>query len=590
MNYPVWYLPEIGGGLLIALIAVLHVFVSHFAVGGGLYLIYSEKKGLREGSEPILEFTKRHARFFLLLTMVFGSITGVGIWFIIALVNPAATSLLIHIFVFGWAAEWVFFVVEIAAAFVYFYMFGRMDSATHLKVGWVYFISAWMSLFLINGIIGFMLTPGDWLENQSFWSGFFNPSFWPSLVFRTCIAVMLAGVYGYLSASFTRDPEVRIAMTRFSAKWSLLALLGALPSAIWYVSVLPVPARELVLGKSPTIAAAGQWGAAAVVVLVALSLVFGFFRPGLNTRTTALAAMLGALVMLGSFEWIREAARRPYAVNEVVYSNMIFKDDLSTLKKQGYLQTALWVQDRDTGPESQLEAGRELFIQQCFACHTLDGFNNDLLAQTAHLSHQALVSYIGKIHEVRYFMPPFAGTQEEAAMLASYIATGLHGKEMIAVADGGTADVGQEMFETHCAACHEAADLEPTTEELDQAGIVGLLARLDELSDEMVPFEGTEEETAALASYLYFLSDRVDSPATPSGPAAADGQALFESECAICHSAEDMAVMLDGWEAVEIRAALDKLDELSDEMVPFEGSPEEKDTLSDFLHNLGRAH
>ena len=101
MNYPVWYLPGIGGGLLIALIAVLHVFVSHFAVGGGLYLIYSEKKGIRENSQAILDFTKAHARFFLLLTMVFGSITGVGIWFIIALVNPAATSFLIHTFVFG---------------------------------------------------------------------------------------------------------------------------------------------------------------------------------------------------------------------------------------------------------------------------------------------------------------------------------------------------------------------------------------------------------------------------------------------------------------------------------------------------------
>ena len=93
MNYPVWFLPETGGGFLIALIAILHVFVSHFAVGGGLYLIYAEKKGLRENSQPILDFTKRHARFFLLVTMVFGSITGVGIWFIIALVNPAATSL-----------------------------------------------------------------------------------------------------------------------------------------------------------------------------------------------------------------------------------------------------------------------------------------------------------------------------------------------------------------------------------------------------------------------------------------------------------------------------------------------------------------
>lgn len=57
--------------------------------------------------------------------MVFGSIAGVGIWFVIALVNPAATSLSIHNFVFGWAAEWVFFTIEIAAAFIYFYMFAR---------------------------------------------------------------------------------------------------------------------------------------------------------------------------------------------------------------------------------------------------------------------------------------------------------------------------------------------------------------------------------------------------------------------------------------------------------------------------------
>ena len=588
MNYPVWYLPELGGGLLIAVIAVLHVFVSHFAVGGGLYLIYAEKKGLRESSQAILDFTKHHARFFLLLTMVFGSITGVGIWFIIALVNPAATSLLIHIFVFGWAAEWVFFVVEISAAFVYFYMFGRMDSATHLKVGWLYFIAAWMSLFLINGIICFMLTPGEWLENQNFWSGFFNPSFWPSLIFRTCIAIMLAGVYGYLSASFTRDESVRISMTRFSAKWSLLALVGALPSAVWYVAVLPGPARDLVLGKSPTIVAATQWGVAAVIVVLALSLIFGFIRPALNTRTTALAAMLGALVLMGSFEWIREAARRPFAINEVVYSNMIFKDDLARLDEDGYLQTAVWVQDREVGPDNQLEAGHELFIQQCFACHTLNGINNDLVALTSHMSHKALASYIGKIHEVRYFMPPFAGTKEEVGMLASYIATGLHGKELVAAADpAAQIDPGLDLFESNCASCHEAEDLGPPMEDLDKTQIISMLATLDELSDEMEPFEGTDEETASLASFLYYLSERDDKP--DSAPAA-DGASLFESECAACHTGEDMAGMLDGWEQGEIAESLGKLDELSDEMVPFEGSIEEKQALSNFLYNLGRAN
>ena len=48
MNYPIWELPFIGGGLLIAAVAVVHVFVSHFAVGGGLFLVLTEMKGYRE--------------------------------------------------------------------------------------------------------------------------------------------------------------------------------------------------------------------------------------------------------------------------------------------------------------------------------------------------------------------------------------------------------------------------------------------------------------------------------------------------------------------------------------------------------------
>jgi len=583
MNYPVWYLPGIGGGLLIALIAVLHVFVSHFAVGGGLYLIYSEKKGIRENSQAILDFTKAHARFFLLLTMVFGSITGVGIWFIIALVNPAATSFLIHTFVFGWAAEWVFFVVEISAAFVYFYMFGKMDNETHLKVGWIYFISAWMSLLLINGIICFMLTPGSWLETKNFWLGFFNPSFWPSLFFRTFIAIMLAGVYGYLSASFCKDDQVRTSMTRFSSKWSLIALIAAIPSAAWYVAVLPGPAQTLVLGKSPTIVAAVQWGAAATILVIIISLVAGIMRPSANTKLTALVAMCGALVIMGSFEWIREAARRPYSINELVYSNMIYKDELTSLTDKGFLQQAIWVQSRDIELENRLPAGKELFIHQCYACHTLGGFNNDLQAQTAHMSYTALSSYIQKIHKIRYFMPPFAGTQSEAEALAAYIVSGVHGKEIVQESQASGDNPGKELFEENCSSCHQSDELVSTTEDMAKEEIVEMLATLDEFSDEMTPFEGSVEESAELSSFIYFLSERPEAPTSQ-----LSGETLFESECSACHGPGDMSELVGGWELQQIRESLDILDQLSDEMVPYEGSAEEKDVLSNYLRTLGR--
>ena len=38
MNYPIWELTTLGGGSLIALISVIHVYISHLAVGGGLFL------------------------------------------------------------------------------------------------------------------------------------------------------------------------------------------------------------------------------------------------------------------------------------------------------------------------------------------------------------------------------------------------------------------------------------------------------------------------------------------------------------------------------------------------------------------------
>ena len=43
MNYPFWDVP-IGYGVLMGVIAVLHVFISHFAIGGGLFLVVTEQR------------------------------------------------------------------------------------------------------------------------------------------------------------------------------------------------------------------------------------------------------------------------------------------------------------------------------------------------------------------------------------------------------------------------------------------------------------------------------------------------------------------------------------------------------------------
>ena len=139
MNYPVWEPFLLGGGLVIGIIAILHVFVSHFAVGGGLFLALTERKAYRDNNPALLEYVKSHSKFFVLVVLVFGAVSGVGVWWSIRLVNPEATATLIHVFVWGWAIEWVFFIVEIAAAFIYYYGWDRLDPKTHFA--WDGFIS-----------------------------------------------------------------------------------------------------------------------------------------------------------------------------------------------------------------------------------------------------------------------------------------------------------------------------------------------------------------------------------------------------------------------------------------------------------------
>src|SRR5580765_2598282 len=131
MNYPFWDIPHIGSGWVIGMIAIFHVMISQFAVGGGLYLPMAERKALKMANAKEradwLNQLASHSKFFLVLTAVFGTVSGVGIWFAIGLTHPEATSTLIHNFVFGWAMEWVFFLVELTTVAVYYYTWDRID-------------------------------------------------------------------------------------------------------------------------------------------------------------------------------------------------------------------------------------------------------------------------------------------------------------------------------------------------------------------------------------------------------------------------------------------------------------------------------
>ncbi len=577
MNYPVWYVPTFGGGLLIALVAIVHVFVSHFAVGGGLYLVLTERKALREQSDQIMAFVRKHTKFFMLLTMVFGGLTGVAIWFVISLIHPAATSLLIHTFVFGWATEWVFFLVEIVALFVYFYTFGRMDDRTHLTIGWIYFGAAWLSLFLINGIIDFMLTPGAWVATNDFWSGFFNPTFWPSLFFRSFMSFMLAGCYGFLTATLLEDETTRHRMIRYSGRWALVSLVLSLPAGWWYLSVLPDKARGLVGGVSPTITRAAIVGAYSFALLSGMLICLILLNQKARTRGLIVCVMLAAMGYLGAFEWTREAARRPYIVNGVMYSNGILQKDLERINREGFLKNAKWVQHKEVTETNQLEAGRELFLHQCFACHTVGGMNNDILMRTKNMSYGAMRKYLSTIHEKRYFMPPFVGTEVELKALAAYLTAGLH-KKPLADDSAAGGERGKQLFEENCAACHGADVLKPLLASWPREQVRAALDKLPALNPAMPDYAAPKADKDAVAGYLFSLNHPVAAQT-----AKVDGAKLFEENCTACHGFDQIKPKLRGWSRDKIRTALEKLSALNPAMPDYGGSAVEKDGLADYM-------
>ena len=430
MNYPIWDTGVIGGGSLIALISVVHVYIAHLAVGGGIFIWLLDRKAYLEQDERIDDFLRSYNWIFLLITMVFGGVTGVGIWFIIALVSPAATSVLIHNFVFGWATEWVFFLGEIIALLVYHYYFDKLARKTRLNIAFLYAIFAWLSLFIINGILSFMLTPGKWLETGNFWQGFFNPTFFSSLFFRTFITVAVAGISAFLIGSFQKDDITRRVVIKTGITWIVTAIAGLILSSLWYYYSIPADLRIRVFDTNPET----MTSVSVFFIMSAVLLVIGLFymvraKPVVQ-RVMAFIMVVCGLIWMGGFEYSREIARKPYVINGYMFSNSIFASQAAKLNETGILNAANWNEIKRLSGDAR-NAGKEIFTLQCSACHSVGGIRNDIIPKTAEFTFLGMNAQLNGQGKMLNYMPPFLGTDEEKKALSAYIVKGLHGKELI---------------------------------------------------------------------------------------------------------------------------------------------------------------
>jgi cytochrome d ubiquinol oxidase subunit I len=468
MNYPIWDVPFLGSGWVVGIIAIFHVMISHFAVGGGFYLILAEQKARREHREDWLEVLRGHSKFFLILTGVFGAISGVGIWFSIGLASPQSTSALIHNFVFGWAMEWCLFLVEIAAVMVYYYTWDRVDPKTHMRVGWLYAITSWFTLAIINGILTFMLTPGKpWLavagtgrESSEFWAALFNPTYWPSLVLRTLTCFALAGVWALVTASridgFAK-PELKAEVIRWSARWLMPSFFLVPFGLAWYLYAIPDNSRLLLQLGVGTIGPGlfTQIARAALVTTMSSATILAvvYFLAWKNPRDFglghAVAVVFLALTATGATEHAREMIRKPYTVGQYMYSNGVRRSEVAHFNQVGFTTSSIWASG---------STGELMFRGQCTNCHTLDGYR--AIRQLLHGRDKgSIVKLLGMLHDspanspYKNYMPPLVGTAGEIDALADYlnklVNPGGSGAANDAVAQGKT------LYDANaCGACH----------------------------------------------------------------------------------------------------------------------------------------
>jgi mono/diheme cytochrome c family protein/cytochrome bd-type quinol oxidase subunit 1 len=495
MNYPFWNV-GIGYGILMATIAVIHVFISHFAIGGGLYLVVSETSARRKGDAILLAFLERLSRFFVLVTVVAGALTGVAIWFIIGLLNPTATEALIHNFVWGWAIEWTFFIIEIIAAILYLYGWKRMSPRDHLTLGWIYFGAAWLSLVIINGIITFMLTPGTWLRTGAFWDGFFNPTYWPSLVLRTGICITLAGLYAILVAS--RLDEGRERITRYSAIWGLAGIVVAAPAFVWYMKAIPAAIFERAATMYWPLASLTQTYKYAIGIAVLL-VVFGIVLPRRNRTALALVIMLAGFAWFGAFEWFRESLRKPFVIDSYMYANATELLHEADYRRDGYLAHIRY----RTG-----NAGADLFLHACGSCHTIDGYRG-LARSFDGTDRQFIANLVRDTEKMRGSMPPFMGTRSEAEQIASWVWDRVEHRPLADLTGLSGVALGKKVYEVRCGNCHVIGgfnDKWPTLQGMSAADYGAILDSAGDFSPLMPPFTGPPQERDALIAYFASLN------------------------------------------------------------------------------------
>jgi mono/diheme cytochrome c family protein len=213
---------------------------------------------------------------------------------------------------------------------------------------------------------------------------------------------------------------LRTEVIHYAAKWVLAGALAIPVGTLWYISTLPALAREIFMGSAPAVTIFAGLSLFFSGLVVLFTYIGAYRNPRHFSLTFAFLIAVLALCSTGVTEWVREAVRKPYIIYGYMYANNLRPDQIAQVRQQGILKSALWVRVHEVDPQVPELAGEEVFRVDCASCHTLDGYNGIRFAVKGW--GPAMIDYqLSHLNQLKRFMPPFAGTEEERQALGAWL-------------------------------------------------------------------------------------------------------------------------------------------------------------------------
>jgi len=434
--YPTWFEPNVGSGWVVGLIATFHVLASHTSVGAALLFAYLSHKAYREDRDDLLDFVKKYGLFLMVFTYVAGSITGPGIWYSTTVASPNGIGALIHSFVWKWATEWVFFVIEVVGVYMIVYLVGRVDKKTHMKISVIFGVASFATMIIIVGILSFMMLPGkeQWFTDGGYLNGFYGTNTFIQMAMRVAFMLTMTAVVGGIVVAGIKDPEFKKEMAR---KLGWLGIISTISGALFfqaYINSVPDQALLVMENRLP------DYFEPSIMIVLSGTLayfVITMLRPKALVEGFA-GAMTVIILVAGLWpeETARESMRKPYVAGQYVYSNQVIardvpgmdiKSQLPMIEEKGILQVHPFTPAhlRTVNDGNKIQAGEFIAMTYCSNCHSASETGIRPLHRyfPENVSQERMVKYVKGVLTTGNiaYMPKMPLKDDEAEALAAFL-------------------------------------------------------------------------------------------------------------------------------------------------------------------------